>query len=365
MAKNNKSMNTLFGRRVVMQAQPDNFWPLPNELIGVEIEVEDLETAADGVYPEWTTHVDHSLRNGIEFVTSGPYGGAYLTRAINKFFDANLKYSMSPRTSTHLHVNASDDMTVDNFRNLFCIMYLIEPALFRWADENRKWCGYCSPLTDLEPQRIVSLLNGDDLNFARAVKGSTNQDRYYGLNVMAYNKHGTVEFRYFPCTDNRDTLVSWIKFVMYVKKACREYEDPSDFLARLDSREAIERFVATKFGEVAGNIAANLDFDDCLGRVKELRGMLNITPAQVKAGESYKTPRSKGLTKFLARTFPEAANKPVVNRLEEARAEARTAAEAFAAAVVQPRVNAEEYTAVVQRYMQAQAALRAQQNANR
>lgn len=308
MPKNNRNMNDVFGRKAVTTSEPDAFWPLNNELVGIEIEVEDLEGDPTAVYPEWTTHRDDSLRNGTEFVTSGPLGGRRLTRALDKFFATNYRYNMSPRTSTHIHVNASDNMTVDQFRNMFAIMYLIEPAVFRWADENRKWCGYCCPLTDLDPYRIVAIMNenGNDRVFISAVKGANNADRYYGLNVSSYTRHGTLEFRYFPCTNDRAVLTSWIKFVMYVKKAAMTYTDPYALLDTLGTRADVEKFITANFGEVAGNIGGNLDFDDCVGRVRDLRGMLGVTPDQVKAGEGYKSQRSKGLTKFLARTFPQA-----------------------------------------------------------
>jgi hypothetical protein len=311
MAKNAKSLNDMFGRRAVTAAEPDLMWPLPAELVGVEIEVEDLQGDPASVMPLWTVHPDQSLRNGTEFVTAGPVGGKQLTRTLDKFFDAKYRYSMSPRTSVHIHVNASDNMTVDQFRNLFVIMYLVEPAVFRWADENRKWCGYCAPLTDLDPNRIVTILNENrnDQRLIQAIRGGNNQDRYYGLNVAAYHKHGTAEFRYFPCTENKQDLVDWIKFVLYVKAAAMTYEEPADLLNRLSSREAVRAWIEQKFPDTAGPLINNLDFDDCLGRVRELTGMLGVLPEHVRAGEAYKTYRSKGLTKFLASTFPKIVEK--------------------------------------------------------
>src|SRR4051812_4055593 len=133
MAKNARSLNEMFGRRAITVAEPDAAWPLASELVGIEIEVEDLEGDPTVVFPQWTVHADQSLRNGTEFVTSGPVGGKQLTTTLDKFFNAKFRYTMSPRTSVHIHVNASDNMTVDQFRNLFVIMYLIEPAVFRWA----------------------------------------------------------------------------------------------------------------------------------------------------------------------------------------------------------------------------------------
>lgn len=331
MPKNSKNMNALFRRPTVEASEPDSFWPLRNELVGVEIEVEDLEGSTSAVSPEWTVHPDQSLRNGTEFVTSGPMSGRRLSQAIDKFFDAGFHYNMSPRTSVHIHVNASDNMSVDQFRNLFAIMYLVEPAVFRWADENRKWCGYCSPLTDLDPYRIACIMNenSSDAAFVASIKGQANSDRYYGLNVAAYAKHGTVEFRYFPCTNSRDALKSWIKFVLYVKKAAMEFEDPVALLNAINTRADAQRFIAGYFGEVAGSISGNLDFDDCVSRVRELRGIVCVEPDAVRAGEGYKSQRSKGFTKFLARTFPTTVPEDSSNPLEEASKQYASASEEY------------------------------------
>lgn len=336
MARNSRLMTDVFGKRAVNTAEPDGAWPLASELVGIEIEVENLKGDSGAAYPEWTIHEDHSLRNGVEFVTSGPVGGKLLSKTIHKFFACGFKYDMSPRTSVHIHVNASDaQMTMDQFRNLFVIMYLIEPAVFRWADENRKWCGYCSPLTDLDPYRIVSILTEDksEQRFAQAVRGNGNQDRYYGLNVAAFHKHGTLEFRYFPCTDSEAQLTEWVKFVLHVKAAGRRYDAPADLLNRLRSRADVQTFLEENFGTVARHLSGGLDFDDCLGRVQELLGMLDLTPEQVKAGESYKTHRSKGFSKFLAQTFPESLDKPDDTRLAQARLEVDRAYKVFAVAV--------------------------------
>lgn len=336
MAKNSRLMTDVFGKRAVNTAEPDGVWPLSSELVGIEIEVENLRGDPGTAYPEWTVHEDHSLRNGVEFVTSGPVGGKLLTQTITKFFASGFSYDMSPRTSVHIHVNASDaKMTMDQFRNLFVIMYLIEPAVFRWADENRKWCGYCSPLTDLDPYRIVSILTEDknETKFIQAVRGNGNQDRYYGLNVAAFHKHGTLEFRYFPCTDSEAQLTEWVKFVLHVKAAARRYEAPADLLNRLRSREDVTTFLTENFGTVSGHLSGALDFDDCLGRVQELLGMLDLTPEQVKAGESYKTHRSKGFSKFLAQTFPGSMDTATGDRLAQAKLEMDRAYQVFAAAV--------------------------------
>lgn len=304
MSKNTRSINKPFNKRAVTAPIADSAWPLPNEFVGVEIEVEDLSGDATRTFPEWGTHSDGSLRNGIEFVLSGPTAGRGLTAAIDKFFDAGLTYSMSERTSIHIHINASDNMTFDQFRNMFVLMYLIEPAVFRWADENRKWCGYCSPLTDLDPSRLVPILtdNSEDASqFVRAVQGGGNSDRYYGYNMAAFARHGTVEFRYFPCTNDKQRVIEWIKFVMLTKRTAVNATDPEAILSACATASGLEGFITSNFGEVAEYIIRNLDFNDAILRVKNLLALFSVAPNAERTG--YRSSNSKGVSKLLETKF--------------------------------------------------------------
>lgn len=278
---NNRSLNTIFGRSAVVSSRPDDSWPLVSDFVGIEIEVEDYDGNYAALMPEWVQHADHSLRNGVEFVTSSPMGGVQLTSAINKFFDSDHSYTMSPRTSIHIHVNASDNMSVEQFRNMLVLMYVIEPAVFRWADENRKWCGYCAPLTDITPSRFVTILNENDneMSLVKAIRGENGRDRYFGFNMAAYAKHGTVEFRYFPCSNDKETVIKWIKFVMYVKKAALTYDTVPEMLAAMDGDLQMQTFIQTHFPDVADRLMNNLDTLDAQERVRDLLSSVLVKPS--------------------------------------------------------------------------------------
>lgn len=315
MSGNKKSMNALFGKNRVKQAAPDSRWALPSELIGIEIEVEnfdyDTDDAARELRPEWVMHSDGSLRNGVEWVLAGPLAGSDLHTAIDKFFDRKYRYTMSERTSVHLHVNASDDLSVDQFRNIFSVMYLIEPAVFRWADENRKWCGYCQPLTDFNPSRLAQILSDNDseASFVKAVRGQQNSDRYYGLNVAAFHKHGTLEFRYFPCTTDKAVLISWIQFVMEVKRAALSYESPAQLFSAMDTEEKVRRFIGKHFPSCAERLMSTLDIMETLKRAEHLAALTETDPATVRGTDRHRpgNAETRGWTKLINKKF--AANK--------------------------------------------------------
>lgn len=309
---NKKTMNQIFGKNVVKQSKPDDFWPLPGELIGLEIETENFRNHHDAAYNLqrwWTTHNDASLRQGVEWVLSAPLAGTDLRDAVSAFFAGNYSYEMSERTSIHIHINASDNMTVDHFRNVFTLMYLIEPAVFRWADENRKWCGYCQPLTDLSPQRLSSFLlddpGGSGLALQQAVNGSGNSDRYYGLNIAAFARHGTLEFRYFPCTDNGNVVTDWIKFVMQVKRAAMAFDNPLELLVNMDEGSNIDAFLTKWFDDNAPVIQRGLDYSDVVKRARNLQALVAAELCNIVGSPTHRpgNATTRGFTKLMTKKF--------------------------------------------------------------
>jgi hypothetical protein len=171
-------------------------------------------------------------------VLTKPSGGDELKAAIDAFYAAEFKYTNGPRTSTHIHVNATD-MHVDNLRSMIIIMYTIEDALFNAIGETRKWAGYAMPLRDMDVARLKTILTSKNEQELRAnISTRRNQDRYYGFNTCV-GRHGTVEFRYFPGGPSKEELTSWIDLVSAVKTAAMN--TPLESLANYaqDSRDLI------------------------------------------------------------------------------------------------------------------------------
>lgn len=197
-------------------------------LLGIEFE---LESVARDSYEDsngyrlpsgYDIHHDASLRDGIELVFDGPTNGVTIDRRVRNMeaFLADRSYITSERTSTHIHLNMSDDAaTVELARTMFALTYMIEPAIFRFADENRKWCSYCQPISDMTQQRFGDIVAGTDRQFVSGANGSTHSDKYYGFNLKSLSRHGTIEFRYFPGWVDRATTNSWINLVMEIRLA--------------------------------------------------------------------------------------------------------------------------------------------------
>jgi hypothetical protein len=273
-------------RRVFFGAGEPIDWPLPNEMMGIELEAESvyIGTQAPLNLAGWTIDRDGSLRNdGREFVLSQPLAGSSLTRAIHTLFAMQspvngqiLRYQANPRAGTHIHINWIQD-TVGSAAALIALMYMIEPLVYSWADEDRAWCSYCNPLSDIPANILNKLLRMDneDEDDGWLIREIDDESvgRYHGLNIVALAKYGTFEFRYFPSTTSQADLVKWVKFVQLAKRCARAFEDDASVL--------VERLLQ-------GNVAAFLqEYFDVDGIAAELLTSVNNADSIVveKAGE--------------------------------------------------------------------------------
>lgn len=303
----------------------DPKWPL-HELMGVEIETEDFAYAnevAEELHDYWTTHHDGSLRNGTEWVTRYPFAGKALTTAINMFFAKRRAYNMSERTSTHIHINMTDEnLTLDQFRSLFCLAFIIDPAVFRIADENRKWCSYCCPLTDMSEERLSTLLSSDKkTRIMAAINGDKNEDKYYGFNVVSLRKHGTLEFRHFSCTQDKEQLESWIKLVQEIKKTGISFDNPKVMLEMMNTPDNLALLIRARMPQSAELVLRYLDRDDAVERARYLTAVIANKPIQDQAlranpaAPAYDRLRKKLIAKKPAAAKPKQPDAPYVKQV--------------------------------------------------
>lgn len=258
------------------QLNASNKYADPGQRIGIEFELEDW--GSGDFDSHWATHSDQSLRNGVEFVFARPKMGQEIETALDLFVEkaASTTYSISERTSTHIHMDMSDGMTVGDVRKMFILTYLIEPAMFRMADENRKWCGYCQPLTDMQQQRITTILttqNREEL--VGAFTGARHVDKYYGFNLAALNRHTTIEFRYFPGYPGRESVDKWINMVQEIKLAARSLNTVEELLAVFISPESIVGFLTANMPRsVSSGLLEGLVLSDCVKRAGYINAVL-------------------------------------------------------------------------------------------
>lgn len=247
-----------------------------NGLVGVEIELEEFDGDADRTRPLWTIHEDGSLQNGLEFVLHPPRNGEQLIEGIDKFFGCKFRYTGGERTSVHIHVDMTDNVKVGQFRSLFALTFLLEGAIYRIADEHRKWAGYSSPIIDMSPQRMNRLLAANTAaQFGAGVTGQIHQDKYYGFNSVSLKKHGTLEFRYFPCTDDKKVMMQWINLVLELKAVALQFNDPDELLKAFTDDAAVVKWIKKNLPKSAEALLQYADRVDLLDRKRLLVAVLH------------------------------------------------------------------------------------------
>lgn len=248
----------------------------PGQKIGIEFELEDW--AGPGFDSHWASHSDASLRNGVEFVFSRGKMGTEVENALALFetVAGRTSFSISERTSTHIHMDMTDAQRVIDVRKMFLLTYMIEPAMFRMADENRKWCSYCQPLTDMTQARISGILASTTYEeFLSALSGQRHQDKYYAFNLKSLMRHGTIEFRYFPGYENMTQVDKWINLVQEIKMAAASVGTIEELVAVGMDAERMAAFLTTNMPRsVANGLLTSLDAHDSVKRAGYLNAIL-------------------------------------------------------------------------------------------
>jgi hypothetical protein len=118
-------------------------------------------------------------------------------------------------TGLHVHVDAWN-CTIRDARNLLGLWHRIEPVVLLLVPPSRRANSYCKPVTPALVEAVSAM---------RSISQLGRIDRYHNLNLAAYARHGTFEFRLHSGTFNADKVVSWAVFVLLVTAAGRRGVD--------------------------------------------------------------------------------------------------------------------------------------------
>lgn len=106
----------------------------------------------------------------------------------------------------HIHMDAAD-FTIETWRNLAITYRRLESIIDAFMPHSRRQNSYCKSLISISEQRILEAQNVEQL------RSVFNNDRYRKLNLEAYARHRTVEFRQHSGTINFTKMENWIRFV--------------------------------------------------------------------------------------------------------------------------------------------------------
>lgn len=293
---------TRIGRVPENAAHADHAFP---HLLGIELELENVDFKPDFKIPGgWTTHPDDSLRNGVEFVLAKPLSGPALLSAVTNFYNAEVVFKNTPRTSTHIHVNASD-LTIGQVRTMFILSYILEDALFRVLEAKRKYCGYCMSLYEMPPQRLHTFLTTPSLSAFNNTMSGPNADKYYGFNTNSIRKHGTVEFRYFHGGPSKQQLLGWMQYCTSLKATALKVSLP-ELLAIADAAQ-LAQLLSDNLGAWGIKLTNAVGVESIFDRLQEIVGVFPEEGMEVRNDKLLfiTEPFLNAVNKFM---FPKASN---------------------------------------------------------
>lgn len=218
----------MFGRSPRVKAKANgpaaHQFVLPEQLMGIEIEAEATDNAylpsSSEVTSLWEVKSDASLMHGQEYVLRSPLAGDLLSQAISSFFRRAEMVRMAT-SSTHIHLDMEEEHTSPaTVQLVFALVYTLENVLWHVGDVSRQWCGFTHPLRLISPVIVESLFSeGFRIRNNDLITSIRHSSRYFGLNVQALTKYGSLEFRYFPTATSAEELAGWVNLVQSFKNA--------------------------------------------------------------------------------------------------------------------------------------------------
>ena len=202
-------------------------------LFGLELETEGkrlpISEHLEGT--SWEVVPDHSLRDGLEYVSKAPLTKIGAIRALT-----DLKYicescrstpSYSFRTSTHVHVNYTD-ASHNQILNAIITSMLLETVLVNYCSNIRIGNRFCLRLIDAEGivdilKELFTSFNGRQFSRTRSMEN--NEAKYCATNIVPLFKLGTIEYRALQGTMDPKIIVPWLDALYNIKTYSLDSED--------------------------------------------------------------------------------------------------------------------------------------------
>lgn len=240
-----------------------------NELIGIEIEMENMPSWAECNY-YWSAKKDGSLRNyGVEYV-SIPLRAGQIEWALDylddRFDSEGCLPDFSPRTSTHIHLNVRD-LTKEQQKNLILLYAIFEKHFFKFTTIDREQSLFCVPLYATYHTQNYERMLDNELPI---------WNKYLALNILPImpnddtGTYGTIEFRHLHGTMDKYKIISFVNSILCLKQEAKKwkYNELKNFLAEANSTSAYGMLYNQVFGDFARLDIVQYDFEYCISQLK-------------------------------------------------------------------------------------------------
>lgn len=190
-------------------------------VLGLELEVEgrNLPRVIDSDL--WTVKQDGSLRDGLEYVFARPLGSSRAKEALevmaSAFASSNTRPDYTFRTSTHCHVNVAN-LELDEVKAMVALYYLFEEYYMNFCAPGRRHNRFCLTLRDATGMSniLTTFMTTNRLP-------TVERGKYSALNLVTLGTFGTLEFRALEGTSDWDRIFTWVRAIMALRKAGREF----------------------------------------------------------------------------------------------------------------------------------------------
>ena len=175
---------------------------------GVEVHAEDYNHRTR---PHWKIVSDGSVSRGWELVSpvlSGIEGLNEVRKVVNALVQAGATVDTS--CGLHVHVDAND-LTGASVVNVVRRYSRHEGSIDKVVPHHRRNNQYAGTVAHVVTT-VENYLRSNPTATARAICDLTRGERYYKLNVNAFLKHGTVEFRQHSGSIDATKITNWIMF---------------------------------------------------------------------------------------------------------------------------------------------------------
>jgi hypothetical protein len=219
--------------------------------IGVEIECEGKTVSwLPGQSVFWNVVPDGSLRNnGVEYIFRKPIKIGDLDAAMAEFtkLTKEAKFADSPRTSVHVHRNATG-CTLQQVYNVYGFHWLVENMLVEANGANRVGNMYCLRIADAEDLYKCIIKGISTKEYFRRAAG--DHYRYSALNPAALLKYGSFEWRFIKGITDPHMISMWVRNLFKSSSEAMKFSTLSDLIDKFrkeDSATFLQHFYEEPF----------------------------------------------------------------------------------------------------------------------
>lgn len=185
---------------------------LEEALLDKGLKVQNRFSNCDSGQGAWVITEDGSIerRNSIELVSPILQGveGFRQVEIVCDVLNA-LGAKIDKTCGLHVHVDAND-LTGNDLYNLVQRYYNCECTIDGWMPKSRRKNNnqFCYSM-----EGVAEFLNENDrTDYLQTINYESSYGRYYKLNLLAFFRHGTVEFRHHSGTINAEKIINWMIF---------------------------------------------------------------------------------------------------------------------------------------------------------